>query len=85
MKKVAADKEMLFMMLTEINDQLEELEGVLESSFSDHRNNCFNEELGKIASLNENISILEKKVQRAVLEEFSASMTHKKLNFELGI
>ncbi len=38
MNKPLSDKEKLLSMLTEIYDQLEELELVLEASFSDHRN-----------------------------------------------
>ncbi|PLS03573.1 hypothetical protein [Neobacillus cucumis] len=44
-----SEKERMLTMLTEIYDQLEELESVLEASFSDQRHLLNNEEQEKIA------------------------------------
>lgn len=56
------EKEMLLSMLTEVYDQLEELEQVLEASFSDLRHNLNNEELDKISTTEIRISKLEKEI-----------------------
>ncbi|WP_051633451.1 hypothetical protein [Bacillus sp. UNC41MFS5] len=48
MNKPLSDKEQLISMLTEIYDQLEDLEVVLEASFSDLRKSLNQEEQDKI-------------------------------------
>jgi hypothetical protein len=63
MNKPSPEKEKLLSMLTEIHDQLEELELVLEASFSDHRNNLNNEKLNKISASAQRLSIIEKDLE----------------------
>lgn len=58
------EKEMLLSMLTEVYDQLEELEQVLEASFSDLRHNLNNQELNKISSTEIRLSKLEKEIEK---------------------
>jgi hypothetical protein len=59
MNKPLSDKEKLISMLTEIYDQLEELEVVLEASFSDLRNDLHKDEHAKIAASKQTLSVLE--------------------------
>lgn len=59
MNKPISDKEKLLTMLTEIYDQLEELESVLEVSFSEHRTNLYESELGKITESKQRLVNIE--------------------------
>ncbi|WP_420489265.1 hypothetical protein [Neobacillus niacini] len=80
------EKEKLLSMLTEIYDQLEELEIVLEASFSDLRIQMNNEELNKLSAPVQRLSKLEKKLDRinpTSNEEQSNSVT-KALKLEMG-
>ncbi|WP_045517843.1 hypothetical protein [Neobacillus niacini] len=80
------EKEKLLSMLTEIYDQLEELEIVLEASFLDLRIQMNNEELNKLSAPVQRLSKLEKKLDRinpTSNEEQSNSVT-KALKLEMG-
>jgi hypothetical protein len=58
------EKEKLLSMLTEVYDQLEELEIVLEASFSDLRIQMNNEELLKLTAPVQKLHKLEKELDR---------------------
>ena len=62
MNKPLSDKEKLISMLTEIYDQLEELEVVLEASFSDMRNSLDREEQDKVTVIKQKLCGLEKSI-----------------------
>jgi ferritin-like metal-binding protein YciE len=84
------EKEMLLSMLTEVYDQLEELEQVLEASFSDLRNNLNNQELDKISSTEIRISRLEKEIESIgpssddTEKEMNRSSVTRALKLEMG-
>lgn len=67
MNQSFTEKERLLMALTDIYDQLEELESVLEGSFSDLRIRLNVEEQAKITNSTENISILENKLNKMIV------------------
>jgi hypothetical protein len=56
------DKKELLSMLAEIYDQLEELEDVLETSFSEERENLNNTMLKKINATKQRLSFLDDKL-----------------------
>lgn len=56
-----SEKETLLSMLTGIYDQLEELESVLDTSFSEHRNHLKEDEYKKILHVKEKLKKLESK------------------------
>ncbi|WP_411254577.1 hypothetical protein [Neobacillus niacini] len=58
------EKEKLLSMLTEIYDQLEELEIVLEASFSDHRRQMNHEEQKKLLEPVHRLSMLEMELDK---------------------
>jgi hypothetical protein len=62
MNKPLSDKETLISMLTEIYDQLEELEVVLEASFSDLRKNLDKDEQAKLIVSKQKLKGLEKSI-----------------------
>jgi ATP sulfurylase len=62
MNKPLSEKEKLLCMLTEIYDQLEELESVLEASFSDLRTNMNKKELKKITVQEQRLLKIENEV-----------------------
>jgi hypothetical protein len=64
MKSSMPEKEKLLSMLTEIHDQLEELEIVLEASFSDLRNQMNNEELNKLSAPVQRLTKLEEELDK---------------------
>jgi predicted Holliday junction resolvase-like endonuclease len=91
MSETFSQKEKLLMMMTDIYNQLEELEFVLETSFTELHDNWKNEELNKIAEPNQRISNLEKKIEEDTYKKFEeqkdAAYTDQKsssLKFELG-
>ncbi|MBL4954174.1 hypothetical protein RCG24_03065 [Neobacillus sp. OS1-32] len=55
------EKERLLSMLAEIQDQLEELESVLEASFSEQRNRMKRDEQNKLVNTANQLSSLENK------------------------
>jgi hypothetical protein len=59
MNKPLSDKENLISMLTGIYDQLEELEVVLEASFSDLRKSLDKEESTKIKESKQKLKVIE--------------------------
>ncbi len=69
MKQPLSEKENLLSRLTDIYEQLEELESVLGASFSDHRISLNREEQEKIAVPVQGLSDLGKKI--ATLTPFS--------------
>jgi hypothetical protein len=64
MKKPLSDKETLISMLTEIYDQLEELEVVLEASFSDLRKSLDKDEHDKLVSSKQKLLGLEQCIDK---------------------
>ncbi|MDQ0197549.1 hypothetical protein [Neobacillus ginsengisoli] len=70
MKKSLSEKEKLLSTLTEIYDQLEELELVLEASFSDLRLSLDQKELEKLKVHEQRLSVIEKEFEN--LSKFSA-------------
>ncbi len=57
-----SEKEMLLTMLTDIYDQLEELESVLEASFSDLRNSLVEDEHNKLTMPKQKLSAIEEEM-----------------------
>jgi hypothetical protein len=86
-----SEKEKMLTMLTEIYDQLEELESVLEASFSGQRLNMYSEEQQKLTVTLQRLSDIEGKSSK-VSPEFShveildptLSTVPKSLKLELG-
>ncbi|WHY03613.1 hypothetical protein [Neobacillus sp. DY30] len=83
------EKEKLLSMLTEIHDQLEELETVLEASFSDLRNQMNNEELNKLTAPVLRLSKLEEKLDKMNPSANETNLEHnnsvaKALKLEMG-
>ncbi|ETI70024.1 hypothetical protein [Neobacillus vireti] len=90
MNKSLADKEKLLIMLTGIYDQLEELESVLEASFSEQRVRLKKEEQGKLMKPIQKIAFVENtinKINPIYNEEnpdFNPNQLSKSLKLELG-
>jgi predicted Holliday junction resolvase-like endonuclease len=88
MSESFSQKEKLLMMMTEIYNQLEELELVLETSYTELHDNWKNEELSKIAESNQRITNLEKKIEEGSYkkseEQKEDSYTDASLKFGLG-
>ncbi|MFK9093421.1 hypothetical protein [Bacillus salipaludis] len=88
MNKPLSEKEKLLTMLTGIYDQLEELESVLEASFSDLRNSLNREEQGKLTVPVQKLSDMEKKIaivnQSEENSDSSLNQVSKSLKLELG-
>ncbi|MDQ1145294.1 hypothetical protein QE429_002121 [Bacillus sp. SORGH_AS 510] len=63
MNKPRSEKEKLLTMLTEIYDQLEELESVLEASFSDLRSNLNRQEQEKLTKPMQKLTVIENKLE----------------------
>ncbi|WP_313798530.1 hypothetical protein [Cytobacillus sp.] len=87
-KKIIA-KEELLSMLTEISDQLEELEGILETSLSKARQNVRDEYTAKMNNCGEKITALEKEAANLLKEKEGlgqASQLHRpnSMKLELG-
>ena len=59
MNEPTTEKEQLFMMFSEMNDQLADLETVLRTSFSDLRNELVREEVTRLDVPDKKISTLE--------------------------
>ncbi|MBO0958192.1 hypothetical protein J1P26_00480 [Neobacillus sp. MM2021_6] len=83
MNKPLSEKEKLLSMLTEIYDQLEELESVLEASFSDLRINLNREQQEKISAPAQRLSDMEYKIAND-LPESNLNQIPKPLKLELG-
>lgn len=90
MNKPLSEKEKLLSMLTDIYDQLEELESVLEASFSDLRISLNKDEQIKISDTSKKILFTESKIDHVNLTFFENSLepnqkhTSKRLELELG-
>ncbi|QCJ43243.1 hypothetical protein FAY30_15790 [Bacillus sp. S3] len=88
MNKPLSEKEKLLTMLADVYDQLEELESVLEASFSDLRIRLNNEEHGKLTEPVQSLSALEKKfvhtTQYGEIPDSSINQVPKSLKLELG-
>ncbi|OLS40274.1 hypothetical protein [Bacillus sp. MRMR6] len=84
MDKAIPDKEKLLSMLTDIYDQLEDLELVLEASFSDLRNKLNDEELSKISKSENRLSNIEKSIER-INENSGELESHKQVTRELKL
>ena len=90
MNKPLSEKEKLLTMLTEIYDQLEELESVLEASFSDLRSSLNQEEQEKLTLPVQKLSAIENKIEnqsatQGILDEYSDNnQVAKALKLELG-
>lgn len=85
-----SEKEKMLTMLTEIYDQLEELESVLEASFSEHRLLLNNEEQDKITVTRHRLADIEGKsaeISLITYEEIldpNLGTVPKSLKLELG-
>lgn len=64
MNKPLSEKEKLITMLTGIYDQLEELELVLEASFSDLRINLNKEEQDKLKEQQQKLSVIDQTIEK---------------------
>lgn len=90
MNKPLSEKEKLLSMLTGIYDQLEELELVLEASFSDLRTNLNLDEINKIIIPEQRLSMIENEIFNLDLismEQVSDSkpcLASRTLKLELG-
>ncbi|MGG3562564.1 hypothetical protein ABES03_13305 [Neobacillus rhizosphaerae] len=90
MNKPLSEKEKLLTMLTEIYDQLEELESVLEASFSDLRYSLNQEEQEKLTIPVQKLSAIENIIENqsaahGILDEYSDNnQVAKALKLELG-
>ncbi|AIM15407.1 hypothetical protein [Neobacillus sp.] len=80
------EKEKLLIKLTDIHDQLEELEFALEASFSELRKNLNKEEQDKLAVSKQKLSMLEIKLnENSIGEEINrTSIVSQSLNLEMG-
>ncbi|WP_251554132.1 hypothetical protein [Neobacillus muris] len=85
MIKPQNNKEKLLAKLTEIYDQLEELEVVLNASFSNRRCELDQEEQGKLAESSRKLSVLEDHYRHSVImaQSHTANMPQS-LKLELG-
>ncbi|MBT2726246.1 hypothetical protein J7E63_04735 [Bacillus sp. ISL-75] len=90
MNKPFSDKEKLISMLSEIYDQLEELEVVLEASFSDLRKSLDKKEQAKLIVSKQKLMGLERSIDKvnsiSNLEIACANPNHvsRALQLELG-
>jgi hypothetical protein len=86
MNKPMSEKEKLISMLTEIYDQLEGLESVLETTFSDLRTNLNKNELNKINVPEQRISKLDKlfSFTKDTPQDFNHLPTSSSLKLEMG-
>jgi predicted transcriptional regulator len=86
MSKQISEKEKLLSMLTGIYDQLEELELVLEKSFSDARNKLNMDEHKKISTAKEHLSKIESKTFPMNTERLQnvLSKDSRSMKLELG-
>ncbi|MFJ5715768.1 hypothetical protein [Neobacillus sp. NPDC093127] len=90
MKKSLADKEQLLTMLTGIYDQLEELESVLEASFSEQRVRLNMEEQRKLMKPIQKLAFMEKTLNKIdpiyneEIADFNPNQLSKTLKLELG-
>jgi hypothetical protein len=78
------EKEKLLSMLTEIYDQLEELESVLEASFSDLRIQMNNEELKKLSAPVQKLTMIEKELDRIESTVGPNNTINRALKLEMG-
>ncbi|MCD4839322.1 hypothetical protein LRS37_10605 [Neobacillus sedimentimangrovi] len=80
------EKEKLLIKLTDIHDQLEELEFALEASFSELRKNLNKEEQDKLAVSKQKLSMLEIKLnENSIGEEINRTpIVSQSLNLEMG-
>ncbi|WHY84411.1 hypothetical protein QNH39_17315 [Neobacillus novalis] len=90
MNKPLANKEKLLTMLTGIYDQLEELESVLEASFSEQRVHLNMEEQGKLIVPIQKLAFMEKALKKIdpiyneEIPDFNPNQLSKTLKLELG-
>lgn len=90
MNKPLSEKEKVLTMLTDIYDQLEELESILEASFSDQRSRLNKEEQDKITIPNEKLFMVENKMDKMngmgneILHEVNPTKVSKSLKLEMG-
>ncbi|HJV15992.1 MAG TPA: hypothetical protein VJ546_01150 [Bacillales bacterium] len=89
MKESISQKEKLLMMMTEIYNQLEELESMLEVSFTVVRDNWIDEEKSRIAKPCQKISSLEAKLADENVENIKdqngQAQKSASLKLELGM
>ena len=85
MKTSTPEKEKLLSMLTEIHDQLEELESVLESSFSNLRHSMNEEELNKMIEPKLKLLTIQNELeQKQTRNENSTSQITRAMKLEMG-
>lgn len=75
MNEPMSQKEMLMVMLMEIHDQLEELEMVLDNSFSDFRIKLEQREMVKLKLPEDRLTILEGKMETLHLGDLEVEKT----------
>lgn len=90
MNEPVSEKDELLMMLNELNEQLEELDSIIEVSFSELRSHWFREEAKKLAVCSTRVSLIESKwLNTQNKGEFISSYSDKKqtssLQLELGL
>ncbi|OIK17091.1 hypothetical protein BIV60_00770 [Bacillus sp. MUM 116] len=89
MNKPMSEKEKLLTMLTDIYDQLEELESVLEASFSDLRISLEEEEHNKMTVPKQRLSAIEEEMGHLIPDicnntELKQNHGSGRLKLELG-
>lgn len=87
MNEPVSAREQLLTMLTDISDQLEELESVIETSFSDLRSIWWHEELQNLAEPKLRISYLEARLQNDLSFTLADAVHYKHptpLKLEMG-
>jgi hypothetical protein len=85
MNKPLSEKEKLLTLLTEIYEQLEELESALGASFSDKRISLNKEEQDKIKASGQKLAALDQTIDRAIFISNEAySSTNQSLQLEIG-
>lgn len=89
MNEPVSEKDLLLMMLNEMNEQLEELDSIIETSFSELRSHWFREEVKKLSVCSKRVSLIEsKKINSHYRGEFASSSDKKQtssLKLELGL
>ncbi|MCQ6277880.1 hypothetical protein [Bacillus sp. EB600] len=68
MNEPTTEKEQLFIMFSEMNEQLADLESVLRTSFSDLRKEIVREEVTRLAVPDKRIAILEQRYIKSEIE-----------------
>jgi hypothetical protein len=85
MNKQLSEKEKLLSMLKEIYEQLEELESVLDASFSDKRISLKKEEQDKIKASEQKLVALDQTIKRIdFISNEGVLVANRSLQLEMG-